>query len=54
MMTNLIPVGAVALDEAELDEMVGGTLWRILAGAAAFGYTVGRWLACAVECVAFN
>lgn len=53
-MLNVLPEGAVALDAAELDEVVGGTFWRGIAAAAAFGFTVGRWIACAVECVAFD
>ena len=53
-MNHLMPAGAVALDDAELDEIVGGTIWRIVAGAAAFGFTVGRWIACAVQCIAFE
>lgn len=52
-MNQMIPVGAVALDDSELDLIVGGSVWRLLAGAAAFGFTVGRWIACAVQCVFF-
>ena len=50
-MNDLLPVGAVALEETELDLIVGGTVWRLLAGSAAFGFTVGRWLACAAQCL---
>ena len=53
-MQDLIPQGAVALTDVELDEIVGGSFWRKLAAAAAVGFTVGRWLACAIECLAFD
>lgn len=50
-MLDVIPAGAVALEPTELDQIAGGSIWRIVAGAAAAGFTVGRWLACALECV---
>lgn len=53
-MNHLIPAGAVPLAEAELDTVIGGGVWRLLAGAAAFGYTAGRWVACAVQCIVFE
>lgn len=53
-MNQLLPAGVVELGDAELDLIVGGTVWRLLAGAAAFGFTVGRWIACAVQCIAFE
>jgi hypothetical protein len=53
-MSTMIPAGVVPLDDAELDLIVGGTIWRTIAAAAAFGFTVGRWLACAVQCIAFE
>lgn len=53
-MLDLMPQGVVALDDREMQEIVGGSLWKRLAAAAAFGFTVGRWLACAFECLAFD
>lgn len=53
-MLDTIPEGAIALDDAELELIVGGTIWRAIAAAAAFGFTAGRWIACAVQCIAFD
>jgi hypothetical protein len=53
-MFDPIPVGAVALDDDELDLIVAGTFWRTLAAAATIGYATGRWLFCAAQCFIYG
>lgn len=54
-MLDVLPAGTVPLEAEELDQVVGGvSIWRIIAGAAVVGFTVGRWIACAVECLVFD
>lgn len=46
-----LPVGVVLLDEGELEQFSGGGIWPLITGAAVFGFTAGRWIFCAMECL---
>jgi hypothetical protein len=50
-MRSSIPEGAVALDEAELATINGGSLWAPFVAVFGVGFKAGQWLWCAVECV---
>ena len=46
-----LPAGVVLLDESELEQLSGGGIWPMITGAAVFGFTAGRWIYCAMECL---
>lgn len=50
-MNTTLPPSVVTLEAGELDRILGGGIWRLVAGAATAGFTAGRWLACAVLCL---
>lgn len=50
-MNTALPAGTVALERDEMDHIVGGGIWRLVAGAATAGFTAGRWLACTILCL---
>ena len=49
-MFTTLPDGVVPLEDAQLAAIHGG-LWAQFLAAVGFGFKVGQWVACAVECL---